>query len=168
MTQFTSFVAVEEMTVTDGGQPRRIDVPVEMPEGVSHEGVFGANESPRGDFEDYSTSAWRPPIERRERLFEEQSGDEIQARSQRRRLRAKAPVSAQAKDAGYGPGSGGAVAGKLRNWRSGDAPPPPPPPTPLPPSKGVTPQLPVGQPSQPRRSLARQRDQRKFSLLTLR
>src|SRR5215831_1576302 len=41
MTQFTSFVAVEEMTVTDGGQPRRIDVPVEMPEGVSHEGVFG-------------------------------------------------------------------------------------------------------------------------------
>jgi Ca-activated chloride channel family protein len=41
MTQFTSFVAVEEMTVTDGGQPRRIEVPVEMPEGVSHEGVFG-------------------------------------------------------------------------------------------------------------------------------
>src|SRR5262249_9746953 len=41
MTQFTSFVAVEEMTVTDGGQPRRIDVPVEMPEGVSREGVFG-------------------------------------------------------------------------------------------------------------------------------
>jgi Ca-activated chloride channel family protein len=35
MTQFTSFVAVEEMTVTDGGQPRRIDVPVELPEGVS-------------------------------------------------------------------------------------------------------------------------------------
>lgn len=43
MTQFTSFVAVEEMTVTDGGQPRRIDVPVEMPEGVSYEGVFGDN-----------------------------------------------------------------------------------------------------------------------------
>src|SRR6266508_640740 len=41
MTQFTSFVAVEEMTVTDGGQPRRIDVPVEMPEGVSRAGVFG-------------------------------------------------------------------------------------------------------------------------------
>ena len=41
MTQFTSFVAVEEMTVTDGGEPRRVDVPVEMPEGVSHDGVFG-------------------------------------------------------------------------------------------------------------------------------
>src|SRR5215475_3760512 len=44
MTQFTSFVAVEEMTVTDGGQPRRIDVPVEMPEGMSREGVFGAED----------------------------------------------------------------------------------------------------------------------------
>ena len=42
MTQFTSFVAVEEMIVTDGGQPRRIDVPVEVPEGVNREGVFGA------------------------------------------------------------------------------------------------------------------------------
>lgn len=34
MTQFTSFVAVEEMVVTDGGKPRRIDVPVDVPEGV--------------------------------------------------------------------------------------------------------------------------------------
>src|SRR5262245_50539998 len=44
MTQFTSFVAVEEMTVTDGGQPRRIDVPVEMPEGMSRDGGFGAGD----------------------------------------------------------------------------------------------------------------------------
>lgn len=42
MTQYTSFVAVEEKTVTRDGRPVRIDVPVEMPEGVSHEGVFGA------------------------------------------------------------------------------------------------------------------------------
>jgi Ca-activated chloride channel homolog len=41
MTQFTSFVAVEEMVVTDGGKPRRIDVPVEVPEGVNREAVFG-------------------------------------------------------------------------------------------------------------------------------
>jgi len=41
MTQFTSFVAVEEMIVTEGGQPHRVEVPVEMPEGVSYEGVFG-------------------------------------------------------------------------------------------------------------------------------
>ncbi len=41
MTQFTSFVAVEEMIVTEGGQPRRIDVPVEVPEGVNRQAVFG-------------------------------------------------------------------------------------------------------------------------------
>jgi Ca-activated chloride channel homolog len=45
MTQFTSFVAVEEMTFTDGGQPRRVEVPVEMPEGVSYEGVFGTDKA---------------------------------------------------------------------------------------------------------------------------
>jgi TonB family protein len=49
MTQFTSFVAVEEMTVTEGGRPRRIDVLVEMPEGMSQEGVFGALESVKND-----------------------------------------------------------------------------------------------------------------------
>jgi hypothetical protein len=43
MTPFTSFVAVEEKTVTEGGQPRRVEVPVEMPEGMSYEGVFGEN-----------------------------------------------------------------------------------------------------------------------------
>jgi Ca-activated chloride channel family protein len=41
MTQYTSFVAVEEAVVTIDGQPMRIVVPVEMPEGVSYEGVFG-------------------------------------------------------------------------------------------------------------------------------
>jgi Ca-activated chloride channel family protein len=41
MTQFTSFVAVEEIVVTDGGQPRRIDVPVEVPEGVNRETAYG-------------------------------------------------------------------------------------------------------------------------------
>ena len=46
MTQFTSFVAVEEMIVTDGGQPRRIDVPVEVPEGVNREAV---DDGRRGD-----------------------------------------------------------------------------------------------------------------------
>ncbi len=51
MTQFTSFVAVEEITITDGGQPRRIDVPVEMPEGVSYEGVFGRGD--RGEVDSF-------------------------------------------------------------------------------------------------------------------
>jgi len=41
MTQFTSFVAVEEQVVTKDGKPQRVEGPVEMPEGVSYEGVFG-------------------------------------------------------------------------------------------------------------------------------
>ncbi len=44
MTQFTSFVAVEETTITEGGQPRRVDIPVEMPEGVSGQVVLGLYE----------------------------------------------------------------------------------------------------------------------------
>ncbi|HEX8853039.1 MAG TPA: hypothetical protein VF754_06105, partial [Pyrinomonadaceae bacterium] len=41
MTQFTSFVAVEEMTITDGGQPRRIEVPVDAPAGVDRDMAVG-------------------------------------------------------------------------------------------------------------------------------
>jgi len=45
LTQFTSFVAVEERVVTDGGQPRRIEVPVELPDGVSREAVIDPSDS---------------------------------------------------------------------------------------------------------------------------
>ncbi|NQT38309.1 MAG: hypothetical protein HQ581_12505, partial [Planctomycetes bacterium] len=41
LTQFTSFVAVEHLRITEGDTVRTVPVPVEMPEGVSHEGVFG-------------------------------------------------------------------------------------------------------------------------------
>ena len=43
MTQFTSFVAVEEKSVTEGGGVKTVQVPVEIPEGVSYEGVFGSD-----------------------------------------------------------------------------------------------------------------------------
>lgn len=39
LTQFTSFVAVEEKTVTENGKPRRVEVPVETPQGVNREMV---------------------------------------------------------------------------------------------------------------------------------
>ncbi|MHC4103009.1 MAG: VWA domain-containing protein, partial [Planctomycetota bacterium] len=41
MTRFTSFVAVERSRLTIGGKPVLVAVPVEMPDGVSYEGVFG-------------------------------------------------------------------------------------------------------------------------------
>jgi Ca-activated chloride channel family protein len=44
MTQYTSFVAVEEMVITEGGKPKTITVPVEMPEGVSYDGIFGSKD----------------------------------------------------------------------------------------------------------------------------
>jgi Ca-activated chloride channel homolog len=56
MTQFTSFVAVEEMVVTEGGQPRRIDVPVEVPEGVDRRAVFG-EEAKSASFANVATLA---------------------------------------------------------------------------------------------------------------
>jgi Ca-activated chloride channel family protein len=44
MTQFTSFVAVEDRIVTKDGKPQRMEVPVEIPEGVSREAVFGESQ----------------------------------------------------------------------------------------------------------------------------
>jgi Ca-activated chloride channel family protein len=41
MSQYTSFVAVEERVVNIGGRQKTVAVPVEMPEGVSYEGIFG-------------------------------------------------------------------------------------------------------------------------------
>jgi Ca-activated chloride channel family protein len=41
MTQFTSFVAVEDRIVTKDGKPQRMEVPVEIPEGVNRDTVFG-------------------------------------------------------------------------------------------------------------------------------
>ena len=45
VTQFTSFVAVEDRVVNEGGRQHTVQVPVEMPQGVRYEGIFGtANE----------------------------------------------------------------------------------------------------------------------------
>ena len=41
MTQYTSFVAVEKSRTTIEGQPVLVAVPIEMPSGVSYEGIFG-------------------------------------------------------------------------------------------------------------------------------
>jgi len=44
MTQFTSFVAVEEKVVNQNGQPVRVEVPIEIPEGVNRKTAVGDNE----------------------------------------------------------------------------------------------------------------------------
>jgi Ca-activated chloride channel homolog len=41
VSQYTSFVAVDESRIVGNGQPRRIMQPVELPEGVSYAGIFG-------------------------------------------------------------------------------------------------------------------------------
>ncbi|MDZ4834975.1 MAG: VIT and VWA domain-containing protein [Candidatus Melainabacteria bacterium] len=51
MTQYTSFVAVEEKYVTKGGKPVLEVVPVEMPDGVSRKGVFGENDENAGSLQ---------------------------------------------------------------------------------------------------------------------
>lgn len=48
MTQFTSFVAVEEISVADGGTLRRIDVPVDIPEGMNRDSIGAFNISGKG------------------------------------------------------------------------------------------------------------------------
>ena len=50
MSKYTSFVAVEEKARRQGGKLETIHVPVEIPEGVSHEGIFGGE--PMADCDD--------------------------------------------------------------------------------------------------------------------
>ena len=45
LTQFTSFVAVEDRVVNEGGKLRTETVPVEMPQGVTYEGALGRSGS---------------------------------------------------------------------------------------------------------------------------
>jgi Ca-activated chloride channel family protein len=63
ITQFTSFVAVEEMTVSAGGELVTIAVPVDLPAGVSYAGIFGpavASASPPAPQAQHHQSAYSP------------------------------------------------------------------------------------------------------------
>ncbi|HEX8636450.1 MAG TPA: VIT domain-containing protein [Pyrinomonadaceae bacterium] len=55
LTQFTSFVAVEEKIVNQNGQPTRVEVPVELPEGVNRATAWG---SASGDPHGFITQAF--------------------------------------------------------------------------------------------------------------
>jgi TonB family protein len=144
VTQFTSFVAVEEMTVTDGGQPRRIDVPVEMPEGMSREGVFGEEND-----QSFGQRAKDNPFEKLDLLAKLQRPPKAaykSAASGKARTRAGSG-SGTGQGSGIGPGrgarysrSGGGAAMGIPAQVEAVPSPPSPPPTP-PPSKGVPPQM---------------------------
>jgi Ca-activated chloride channel family protein len=116
MTQFTSFVAVEEMVVTDGGQPRRIDVPVEVPEGVNRAAVFGTEgERPSGNLSVSSnlgyimtSQAISPTVSR-----------SVSNSSKARRAAGSGTGVGEGNGAGTGPGRAGNVGGG-----SGGASPP--------------------------------------------
>jgi TonB family protein len=149
MTQFTSFVAVEEMTVTDGGQPRRIDVPVEMPEGVSREGVFGEESGQL-----FGKRSKDNPFEKLDLLARLSRPPKVSYKSV---AGGKAKPSAgrgvgYGKGSGIGPGRGGNVSGGDLNQPAMIAPsvipppPSPPPPPSLPPMPSPTPPPPPAPP----------------------
>ena len=48
MTQFTSFVAIEDAVVTDGGEPRRVEVPTAAPGGTTPPGMIAGTNFPSG------------------------------------------------------------------------------------------------------------------------
>jgi len=106
MTQFTSFVAVEERVVTKDGKPVRVEVPVEMPEGVSYQEVFG-----EGDKVAYSLNGRNVS-----QLMSLTPGLAKQARVSR--------GVGSGSGAGIGPGSAGGIAGG--SYRAALPGPPPP------------------------------------------
>ena len=63
MTQFTSFVAVEEKVRNVDGKLQTVQVPVEMPEGVSYEGVFGEAEE-KSALQSRNKRMYRPSVVR--------------------------------------------------------------------------------------------------------
>jgi hypothetical protein len=109
MTQYTSFVAVEKSRMTIDGKPVLVAVPIEMPEGVSWEGIFG------GEADE-------------EQLIS--LGQQFRFQNQNY-LRAEAARTSSTGPAGGGMGGSGAVAGKRGRGAvafrlQADAPPPRP------------------------------------------
>jgi Ca-activated chloride channel family protein len=60
MSQYTSFVAVEPKVVNVGGVQKTVDVPVEMPDGVSYDGIFARDS--RGVVHSYAGGVARMPM----------------------------------------------------------------------------------------------------------
>jgi Ca-activated chloride channel family protein len=118
MTQFTSFVAVEEMVVTDGGQPRRIDVPIELPEGMSREGVLNTEDATLGSNINIAQLSNLPTQRTVQGLYNISSGVAAGRLRNPSGTTPKAPVRKQRAEraknvAGRGNGSGGSGGGTV-------------------------------------------------------
>jgi len=115
MTQFTSFVAVEERVVTTNGKPTRVEVPVEMPEGVSYDGIVG-------DEKDALLMAPNAGLT----LYEQMGMASKASRFHGAAVMNKMPAPNVAMPAGTASGSGGGMGASI----GGPIPAPPPPPPP--------------------------------------
>ncbi|MEM9214932.1 MAG: VIT domain-containing protein [Cyanobacteria bacterium P01_F01_bin.150] len=66
LSQYTAFVAVsEEVRVNPDGTRRTVEVPVELPEGVSYEGIFGLDDASPGGVGRFAPSPVASPRSRR-------------------------------------------------------------------------------------------------------
>jgi Ca-activated chloride channel family protein len=125
LSQFTSFVAVEEKVVNYQGKPKRVDVPVEFPEGMNRETTLGdVNEvvditSLSATVDVSSNSISSLPVRAR---------NSVSAAKRSRKSTGSGRGSGRGSGVGYGSGNGSG---------SGMASIPPPPPTAKPISGGV-------------------------------
>jgi Ca-activated chloride channel family protein len=101
MTQFTSFVAVEETVVTVGGKPTTVTVPVEMPDGVSRERIFGTKKE--AEMAAVAPSAAAVPVAKMARP------SEIKDASVRRDVRARSQAANLPQAPGSAPRQGAAI-----------------------------------------------------------
>ena len=87
VTQFTSFVAVEDRVINENGRPRTVTVPVELPHGVDRQGALGHvaidQGFARGRSAGVSRLAHKRPatagVLRSERRLQPRSADELEA-----------------------------------------------------------------------------------------
>ncbi len=120
LTQFTSFVAVEEIIKTQGGQPIKVEVPVELPQGMNRETTLGEDDevvrfdASQATVNVTSSSISSLPVNGRSSKFRISSG----RRNKRQIISNSGSGSGQGSGVGYGSGSGSG------NGTAGIAPPP--------------------------------------------
>ncbi len=144
MTEHTSFVAVEKARVTVGGQPMLVRVPIEFPEGMSWEGVFGEDGPERLErmrqVERWPTLSLRRSKEHRapSRSRTREQGRDLrrqrELRDESRGIRFSGAGLAESESGGGGGGGGGTFGSPGRQLRLES--PPPAPPEQEPPSDG--------------------------------